>query len=44
MKETLEFIGKEAYEEFCLWTNDVDLQPFEISKIVVDYKKIKRNL
>ena len=46
MIEEIEFRGNEAYEDFCYWTERVNLQPREIIKITVVCRKlgVKRKL
>ena len=38
-KQTFKFDGKDAYENFCEWTNEVNLQKEEIKEIIVTYHK-----
>ena len=34
------FIGTDAYERFCEWTDDVDLQKGEVGFIIFHYYKL----
>ena len=38
-KQTFKFDGKEAYENFCEWTDEVNLQKGEVKEIIVIYRK-----
>ena len=37
--QQFKFDGEEAYENFCDWTNEVELQRGEIKEIFVKYSK-----
>jgi len=41
--ETIKFDGKEAYENFCDWTNDINLQYGVVKEIIVRYHKGKHS-